>query len=120
MYRDDLYFISIFIIRYSHCSYLSCIIQFLYRYVIGCDDIVITFFCLLTYLFWHAIRNVSKFHPQLGVPPLQLCPASMTELLICLHFFATVGDLVVFMPLFITASVAARTDGSGPAIHQVL
>ena len=44
----------------------------------------------------------------------------MTELLICLHFFAAVGDLVVFMPLFITALVTARTDGSGSAIHQVL
>ena len=44
----------------------------------------------------------------------------MTKLLICLHFFAAVGDLVVFMPLFITALVAARTDGSGPSIHQVL
>lgn len=44
----------------------------------------------------------------------------MTELLICLHFFAAVGELMEFMPLFITALVAARTDGSGPAIHQVL
>jgi len=40
VYRDDLYFISIFIIHYSHCSYLPCMIQFLYRYVIGCVDIV--------------------------------------------------------------------------------
>ncbi|MCK5218236.1 hypothetical protein KAR10_01865, partial [bacterium] len=47
-------------------------------------------------------------------------PASMTELLICLHFFTAVRDLVVLMPLFITALVAARTDGSGPAIHQML
>jgi hypothetical protein len=44
----------------------------------------------------------------------------MTELFICFQFFAAVEDLVVFMPVFIAALLAARTDGSGPAIRREL
>jgi hypothetical protein len=56
----------------------------------------------------------------LAAPSLQPCPAFIAELSICLHFPAAVGGMVVFMPLFITALVAARMDGFGPAIHQVM
>ncbi len=35
---------------------------------------------------------------------LQPCPAFIAELLVCLHFLAAVGGMVVFIPLIITVS----------------
>lgn len=47
----------------------------------------------------------------LAAPSLQPGPAFIAELLVCLHFLATFGGMVVFMPLFITVS-GGRSDAS--------
>lgn len=57
----------------------------------------------------------------LAAPSLQPCPAFIAELLVCLHFLAAVGGMVVFILLFITVSGGCSNGRLWSChIHQVL